>query len=250
MALDARIKKRLKHFELDVSLSCDEGRLLAIVGPSGAGKTTVVRILAGLERPDYGLITCNGRTWTDTGRKIHVPARKRGIGYVFQEFPLFPNLNVYKNVAFAAKDKKRVKDLLEQFDVWHLRDCKPDRISGGEKQRCVMCQALARSPGVLLLDEPFSALDALTRRKLREMVRSLKSELSIPIIHVTHDIREALFLGDEILPVVKGRVFHKWLLQFMLTAKEGFQCKESYRKAAGDMFDEIELPIGVKEYMR
>jgi ABC-type proline/glycine betaine transport system ATPase subunit len=100
------------------------------------------------------------------------------------------------------------------------------------------------------MDEPFSALDPLTRKKLREAIRGMKHELNIPIIHVTHDIREALFLADEILPIVNGRVFHKWLLQFMLTAKEGFQCNEHSRETTEEMFDEIELPIRVKEYMR
>jgi molybdate transport system ATP-binding protein len=139
---------------------------------------------------------------------------------------------------------------MERFGIWHLKDTRPDAISGGERQRCAICQALARQPRALLMDEPFSALDPLTRRKLREAVLGLKAELSIPIIHVTHDIREALFLADDILPVVKGRVFHKWLLQFMLTAKGGFQCKDNDRETAEEMFDEIELPIRIKEYMR
>jgi molybdate transport system ATP-binding protein len=139
---------------------------------------------------------------------------------------------------------------MERFGIWHLKDSRPDAISGGEKQRCAICQALARKPQALLMDEPFSALDPLTRRNLRDALRFMKAELNIPIIHVTHDIREALFLADEILPVVNGRVFHKWLLQFMITAKEGFQCREHSRESAEEMFDEIELPIRIKEYMR
>ena len=251
MGLDVRIKKRLKDFELNVTFSCEEGSLLAIIGPSGSGKTTIIRILAGLQKPDQVLITCKEEIWASTKDKIHVPARKRGIGYVFQEFTLFPHLSVYKNVAFAAKDSQRVDDLLRLFDIRHIKDSKPDKISGGERQRCAICQALARSPKVLLLDEPFSALDALTRRKLREMVKALKNELHIPIIHVTHDIREALFLADDILPVVHGRVEDKWMLQFMLMSREVGRCLGRGIGAGNnnEEDEEIELSIATKESM-
>jgi molybdate transport system ATP-binding protein len=165
---------------------------------------------------------------------------------VFQEFPLFPHLNVWKNVCFSAPDTALARHLMERFGIWHLKDTRVDAISGGERQRCAICQALARKPGLLLMDEPFSALDPLTRRKLREAFRSMKHELSIPILHVTHDIREALFLADEILPVVRGRVCHKWLLQFMLSAREGFSCTD----AAHELHEDIDLPVRIKEYMR
>ena len=251
MGLEARLKKRLKHFDLDVSLACEAGRLLAIVGPSGAGKTTIIRLIAGLEKPDAGRVTCRGEVWTDTAARIDLPTRKRGIGYVFQEFTLFPNLSVYKNVTFAARDRKRAEDLLKMFDIWSLRDSRPHLISGGERQRCAICQALARDPGVLLMDEPFSALDALSRRKLRDLVKSLKGELHIPVIHVTHDIREALYLADDIMPVARGRVENKWILQFMIARKERERdlCR-SPRPGLEDDEDEIELSIKMKEYMR
>ncbi|MCU0577452.1 MAG: ATP-binding cassette domain-containing protein [Desulfobacterota bacterium] len=250
MSIEARLRKKLKHFTLDVSLTCQEGRLLAIVGPSGAGKTTIVRMLAGLERPDEGTITCRGETWTDIQRKILLPARKRGVGYVFQEFTLFPHLNVYRNVAFAAKDDRTVEELLRQFDIWHLRDSRPHLISGGERQRCAICQALAREPKVLFMDEPFSALDALNRRNLRGMLKALKHELRIPVIHITHDIREALFLADDLLPVVQGRVQNKWLLQFLFSAREALRCGGHSRMSAEEGSEEIELPMRSKEYLR
>lgn len=250
MTLQANITRRLKHYTLKVSLSCEAGKILSIVGPSGAGKTTILRIIAGLDTPDEGSITCGTETWTDMGKRIMIHTRKRTIGMVFQEFPLFPHLSVWKNVCFSAQDKDLARAYMERFGIWHLKDSRPDAISGGEKQRCAICQALARKPQALLMDEPFSALDPLTRRNLRDALRFMKAELNIPIIHVTHDIREALFLADEILPVVNGRVFHKWLLQFMITAKEGFQCREHSRESAEEMFDEIELPIRIKEYMR
>jgi molybdate transport system ATP-binding protein len=252
MALDVRIRKKLKHFGLDVSFSCPDGRLLAIVGPSGAGKTTIIRTIAGLELPDAGLITCGGAVWTDTSARVDVPTRKRGIGYVFQEFTLFPNMSVYKNAAFAARSRSRAEDLLKMFDIWHLRDGRPQGISGGERQRCAICQALARAPGALLMDEPFSALDALSRRKLRELMKVIKNELSIPIVHVTHDIREALFLADDIVPVVEGRVEPKWILNFMLTARDFDRSRYPERRAgtAGEEEEDIELSIQEKEYTK
>ena len=252
MDLEIRIRKKLKLFDLDVAFSCGDGKMLVIVGPSGAGKTTIIRIIAGLERTDAGRIALNGETWTDTAARINLPARKRGVGYVFQEFTLFPNLNVYDNAAFAARDRTLVEDLLRMFDIWHLRKNKPHLISGGERQRCAICQALAREPRVLLMDEPFSALDALSRRKLREMMKSVKRELGIPIIHVTHDIREALFLADDILPVVQGKVEPKWILQFMLTAREfdRSMCTDARVGSVSEEEDDIELSIRKKEYRR
>ncbi|HQG31375.1 MAG TPA: ATP-binding cassette domain-containing protein [Deltaproteobacteria bacterium] len=252
MELDVRIKKKLKHFDLDVSFSCAEGRLLAIVGPSGAGKTTIIRIIAGLDRPDAGFISCRDTVWADMSAGINVPTRKRGIGYVFQEFTLFPNLSVYKNVAFAARNRDTVEYLLKMFDIWHLCESRPHLISGGERQRCAICQALARDPKVLLMDEPFSALDALSRRKLREMMKSIKSELHIPIIHVTHDIREALFIADDIMPVVQGRVEQKWVMHFMLTARDfdRARCSPTRAEKRRDEEEDIELSIKAKEYMK
>ncbi len=213
MALEARIIKKMPGFTIDVALGCDPGRLLALVGPSGAGKTTIIRILAGLERPDYARITCNGRVWVDTDRKIWLPARKRQLGYVFQEFTLFPHLNVVGNVAFGARDSRRVDELLRLFGIRHLMDRRVQKISGGERQRVALAQALAREPEVLLLDEPFSALDPLTREKLRQDMLVHKSRFRLPIIHVTHDLQEAALLADQLLPLVDGAVAPAWLEQ-------------------------------------
>jgi molybdate transport system ATP-binding protein len=211
MALDLKVQKRLKYFDMDLSLSCGDGRMLVLIGPSGGGKTTLVRMVAGLSKPDEGVIAFDGETWFDSARGINITPQKRRIGYVFQEYSLFPHLNLYENAAFAAVDNKEVEELLELFGIAHLRGRKPHLVSGGERQRCALCQALARRPRMLLLDEPFSALDVVTRRGLREELKSLKKELDFPILYVTHDIGEALFLADDILPIVDGRIDREWM---------------------------------------
>jgi molybdate transport system ATP-binding protein len=211
MILQAALKKRLKFFDLDITFSCPADEMLVLIGPSGGGKTTIIRMLAGLETSDEGNIVFNNQVWFDSARHINVPTRKRGIGYVFQDYTLFPHLNLYKNAAFAAVDKKEIPSLFELFNISHLRDRKPHMVSGGERQRCAICQALARRPQLLLLDEPLSALDVVTRRELRQELKNLKKKLSIPIIYVTHDINEAFFLADEILPVVDGKEDKDWM---------------------------------------
>lgn len=220
MALEVRLRKALPGFVLKVSFSCRKGEMVILTGPSGSGKTTLIRMIAGLERPDQGTIQYDGETWVDTVKGVFLPARKRGIGYVFQEYTLFPHLNVYGNVSFAAVDRDDVERLLKRFGIWHLRDSMPQHISGGERQRCAICQNLARGPRVLLLDEPFSALDTEMRRTLRRELRGLKESLSIPMLHVTHDLTEALFLADRILPIVQGKTVPEWLLRQVEKARE------------------------------
>ena len=211
MALRVCIKKKLNYFDLDINFSCFPEELLAMIGPSGSGKTSIIRMIAGLETPDEGRISYRDEVWFDSSQKIYVAPQKRRLGYVFQDYTLFPHLTLRENAAFATRDLKRADDLLEMFGISHLRDRKPNRVSGGERQRCAICQALARNPGALLLDEPFSALDFMNRRKLREDVKLLRDEMTFPIIYVTHDIQEAFSLADEILPVVEGKIDKGWL---------------------------------------
>ena len=213
MLLSVALKKKLPSFEIDLSFTCRPGKISVMIGPSGGGKTTIVRMLAGLEKPDKGVITAGDEVWFDSGRGIFIPPRKRKPGYVFQDYTLFPHLDLFENAAFAAVERKDVYELFKIFQISHLAGRKPYMVSGGERQRCAICQALARRPRVLLMDEPFSALDFITRRTLRDEMKNIKSKFAIPIIYVTHDINEALFLADEMLPVVEGKLDRSWINQ-------------------------------------
>ena len=220
MTISASIKRRLKYYDLDLSFTCATNKMMVMIGPSGGGKTTIIRMLAGLEKPDEGQVIFGDEVWFDSERRINITPQKRRLGYVFQDYNLFPHLNLLDNAAFAAVEKKEVDDLFELFKISHLKKRRPHMVSGGERQRCAICQALARHPRLLLLDEPFSALDVVTRRGLREELKSLKGRLSCPIIYVTHDIHEALFLADEILPVVDGKIDRGWM-QRTITREPG-----------------------------
>lgn len=209
--INLHLKKKLRYFDLDISLSCPAGKMLVMIGPSGGGKTTIIRMLAGLDEPDEGKIVFKDEVWFDSSGDVCIPPQKRHVGYVFQDYTLFPHLNLYDNAAFAAADKSEIDELFEMFKISHLRKRKPCHVSGGERQRCAICQALATHPRVLLMDEPFSALDVVTRRELREELKNLKGKFSFPVIYVTHDINEALFLADEILPVVDGTADSGWI---------------------------------------
>lgn len=223
MTISASLKKKLQYFDLEISFSCASENMMVMIGPSGGGKTTVIRMLAGLTSPDEGRVVFGDEIWFDSVRRINVAPQKRRLAYVFQDYTLFPHLNLYENAAFAAVDKKEIEGLFDLFKISHLQKRKPHMVSGGERQRCAICQALARHPRLLLLDEPFSALDVITRRGLREELKGLKDTLSCPIIYVTHDINEALFLADEILPVVDGKSDKGWMQRTITREPAGGQ---------------------------
>jgi len=215
MQLKAHLVKRLPQFTIDVDFACAAGELLAFVGPSGAGKTSIIRMLAGLETPDTGRICYGRQEWFDAGSKTDLPPQQRRLGYVFQDHTLFPHLSVGKNIAFAAGEPGRVDELLALFGINDLRRRKPKQISGGERQRVALAQALASDPQLLLLDEPFSALDILTRKQLRKELKNLKTTLGIPILLVTHDLDEAMYLADHVLPIDRGEIARDWLTRML-----------------------------------
>jgi molybdate transport system ATP-binding protein len=202
--LDVAVGFALRSFSLDVELSVGR-ETVALVGPSGAGKTTVLRAVAGLRHPDRGRITLGDRVWFDSDAKINLAPEARSVGLVFQEYALFPHMTVAKNVAFGG-GAERVGELLERFGISGLAGERPAGLSGGERQRVALARALARGPGVLLLDEPLSALDAHTRSTVRTELQELLGQLGLPTLLVTHDFRDAAALADRIGVVVAGQL--------------------------------------------
>ena len=193
----------LRSFRLSLALAVG-AETVALMGPSGAGKTSVLRSIAGLLRPDSGRVALGDDTWLDTPRRIDVPPERRRVGLVFQEYALFPHMTVRANVAFGGRE--RVDELLERFGIAALADARPATISGGERQRVALARALARDPGVLLLDEPLSALDAHTRSRVRQELRELLLDLGLPTLIVTHDFEDAAALADRVGVIVDGRL--------------------------------------------
>jgi molybdate transport system ATP-binding protein len=189
----------LRSFDLRLALEVD--RTVALVGPSGAGKSSVLRAIAGLVRPS-GRIALDDEVWLDGDRCL--PPEERRVGLVFQEYALFPHLTVRQNVAFGGKE--RVGELLERFRISHLAHERPGELSGGERQRVALARALARDPGVLLLDEPLSALDAHTKAGVRLELQQLLQAFDLPTLIVTHDYEDAAALADTIGVLVDGRL--------------------------------------------
>ncbi|WP_148574046.1 sulfate/molybdate ABC transporter ATP-binding protein [Nocardioides caldifontis] len=192
----------------DIDLHIPTGRLTALLGPSGGGKSTLLRIIAGLETADTGTVTIEGVEAT------HLPARKRNVGFVFQHYAAFKHMTVAKNVAFGleirkrpkAEVRKRVEELLELVHLSQFAHRLPSQLSGGQRQRMALARALAVEPNVLLLDEPFGALDAKVRKELRDWLRRLHDEVHVTTVLVTHDQEEALEVADQIVVINDGRV--------------------------------------------
>ena len=196
---------------LDAALACAPGEVLALVGPSGSGKTTILRAIAGLLRVARGAIHCNDDCWFDDARQVFVETRRRRVGYVFQNYALFPHLSALHNVMEAMLElpvtgrERRARDVLARVRLAGLEHRVPAMLSGGQQQRVAVARALAREPQVLLLDEPFSAVDRATRQRLYRELAELRRELAMPVILVTHDLDEALMLSDRLCVLHQGR---------------------------------------------
>jgi molybdate transport system ATP-binding protein len=182
------------------------------MGRSGAGKSTILNALAGLVPPDGGKVALGDTVWFDRDKAIDVPVHHRRLAYVFQSLALFPHMTALHNVAYGMHDVPRIerpakaKALLDRVGVGHLAQRRPRTFSGGEAQRVAIARALARSPKLVLLDEPFSALDRELRAQLTALVRELVAELAVPLVHVTHSVAEARLLADQIVRIDKGKV--------------------------------------------
>jgi molybdate transport system ATP-binding protein len=202
-ALELDIRLPLRSFALELTLAVGR-ETFALVGPSGAGKTTVLRVVAGLARPSAGRVALGERVLFDADRGVDVPPEGRGVGFVFQDYALFPHMTVEQNVAYGGR--RRVGELLERFRIAHLAKARPGQLSGGERQRVGLARALARDPGVLLLDEPLSALDSHTRAALRIELKDILHGLDLPVLLVTHDFHDAAVLADRVGALAEGRV--------------------------------------------
>jgi molybdate transport system ATP-binding protein len=194
---------------LEARFGCGPGELVALVGPSGSGKTTILRAIAGLVRPREGEVRCNGETWMDVG--AFAPPQERHVGLVFQNYALFPHLSASGNVEAAlpvalgrAARAAAARELLEFVHLGGLEARAPRELSGGQQQRVALARALARDPQVLLLDEPFSAVDLVTRRRLQRELAQMRQRLRIPIVLVTHDLEEAAALADRMVVLHRG----------------------------------------------
>ena len=196
---------------LDATLSCRPGEVLALVGPSGSGKSSILRAIAGILRPGAGAVRVNGETWFDAKAGVDLPTHKRSVGMVFQTYALFPHNTALGNLMAAMghlpaeRREPRAMELMELMRLAGLEQRRPAELSGGQQQRVALARALARDPSVLLLDEPFSAVDRSTRQRLYREIAQLRSVLNMPVVLVTHDLDEARMLADRMTVLHLGR---------------------------------------------
>lgn len=260
-----------KHFDetfaavhaLDLEIFSDE--ILALLGPSGCGKTTTLRLIAGFERPDTGSVEIHGKVMAENG--TFVPPEKRGVGMVFQEYALFPHLTVIENVAFGLHEVSKPErttvamENLRLVGLAELADRYPHELSGGQRQRVALARAIAPRPVLILLDEPFSNMDADLRTQLREDVRAILKEINATAVFVTHDQEEAMYMGDRIAVMNQGRIeqigspeqlFHtpanRFVAEFMGSTDflPGIVRAEGIETELGMILQQIDLPAGTE----
>jgi molybdate transport system ATP-binding protein len=247
-ALRVDFTRSLRSFRLELALDVDG--VVALAGPSGAGKTTVLRMIAGLARPDSGRVVLGKEAWFDADVRIDLAPEKRSVGLVFQDYALFPHLTVADNVAFGGGG--RAAELLERFAIESLAKLKPGELSGGERQRVALARALAREPGVLLLDEPLAALDAHTRARVRGELRGILGSLGLPTLVVTHSFEDAAALTDRIGVLVDGRMIQTGTAAELVAAPTtpfvadftGANLLPGRARATGDGLTEVTLADG------
>jgi len=211
ITLDIHKKLQAADGEMDLQLSIDikKGTLVTLYGASGVGKTSTLRMLSGLMKPTSGKIMVNDSCWFNSDKKINISPNKRNIGYVFQDYALFPNMTVRQNLEFALKknqDTKRISDLIEIIELEELQNRKPVTLSGGQKQRVALARALVQKPTLLLLDEPLAALDSNMRFKLQDYILKVHREFNLTTLLISHDIGEIIKLSDRVFVIENGKI--------------------------------------------
>ncbi|MDW7693467.1 ATP-binding cassette domain-containing protein [Flammeovirgaceae bacterium SG7u.111] len=194
---------------LRAKLEIQKGSLLTLYGNSGAGKTSLLRMLAGLLHPDAGQISVNDQTWFNSKKRLNLPPQKRGIGFLFQDYALFPNMTVRENLLFALGkkgNKKPIEELIEIMKLGELQNQRPDTLSGGQKQRVALARSLVQKPEILLLDEPLSALDNQMRHTLQQYILQVHREFELTTMLVSHDISEILKMSDSLMELENGEI--------------------------------------------
>ncbi len=238
--ISLNIKKELHGsngvMNLDINLSLQNGEFVALSGVSGSGKTTLLRVLAGLEEAS-GEIIVDDEIWLN--EKIKKPIQKRDIGFVFQDYALFPNLSVIDNLLYVKKDKDLAKQLLSLTDLYELKNRYPNSLSGGQKQRVSLCRALMKRPKILLMDEPLSALDPHMRLKLQDEILTLHKEFKTTTIMVSHDPSEMYKLASRVLVLKDGKIIDDGLPKDILLKTQGSQ-KFSFE---GELLDIIKVDV-------
>ena len=211
--IDIFIHKKLcsnsGSMDLDVKFNISRGKLITLYGKSGAGKTTILKIIAGLLKPDNGSIMVDGKIWFDSVKKINLKTQKRNLGFVFQDYSLFPNMSVKENLTFAlvkGQDRKIVDDLIEIIELGHLQNKSPNTLSGGQKQKVALARTLVQRPEILLLDEPLSALDEEMRIRLQRYILKVHQEFNLTTILISHDISEIIKMSDYLMELDHGKI--------------------------------------------
>lgn len=210
--IECRFNKKIGEFYLDCALEVDKGEILVVLGPSGCGKTTLLDLISGKMRPDSGKLIIHNEIIFDDSRSIDKPVQMRRIGYIQQDSTLFPHMTVKENILYSVpkrewnKVSEKYKGLLELLELGDRENVSARSLSGGEKQRVAIGRALMMSPGLLLWDEPFSALDHVIRSAMQELVLEVKRETAAPMIFVTHDLNEAKTLADKLAVMEEGRI--------------------------------------------
>jgi len=214
LAINKKLKSSSGDMLLDVKFNIPTGKLIALYGKSGAGKTSLLKIIAGLLSPEKGIIKVDDKVWLDTDKRLDLSPQKRNIGFLFQEYTLFPNMTVRENLEFAltkGQNKKIVDELLEIVDLGDLQFRKSNSLSGGQKQRAALARSLVQKPKILMLDEPLSALDYEMRTKLQQYILQLHKEFKLTTILISHDISEIIKMSDYLMEIDHGKIVNEGL---------------------------------------